>query len=212
MSPSISIPNRLPVMMLSGCNLFPQGLLPLHLFEPRYREMLSDALDSHRMFCIGLLVAPESDDPESCVHQISTAGFVRACVTQPDGCSNLLLQGLQRIRLNDFLTDKPYVTAAVTPIVTINRGAPEVDTLSEEVRTQALHLLEREEHGAPSQIASYLEDVEDAELLGDLVAYHFIDDVEDRHALIAADCLVTRLHLLSEQLVRRLSGSHKPNG
>lgn len=128
-------------MMLQDCNLFPHGLLPLHIFEPRYREMLADVLEGDRMFCIGTLTGPETPlVPENCIHQASTAAFVRACVAQEDGCSNLMLQGVQRVSLGGFRADRSYVTAAVQVIPTTPYAADDsrVQELMETIRGQAL--------------------------------------------------------------------------
>src|SRR4030095_4303698 len=55
MSSSVTLPKQVPVMPLPGALLFPHALLPLQIFEPRYREMLKHALAHHRMFCVALL-------------------------------------------------------------------------------------------------------------------------------------------------------------
>ena len=55
MIPSLELPNEVPVMPLPGALLFPHALLPLHIFEPRYQEMLEHALREHRMFCVALV-------------------------------------------------------------------------------------------------------------------------------------------------------------
>lgn len=206
MSDSLSIPPRLPVMMLPGCNLFPQGLLPLHLFEPRYRMMLAEALQGDRMFCIGTLIGPEETfDPAECIHPVSTAGFIRACVEQADGCSNLLLQGMQRIRLSDFQSDRPYITAAVTPVETILDEPEAIVRSSEEVRRLALLLMQEEGQGPSEQIRDHVEDFKDPEVLGDLVAYHFMTLAEERHHLLEIASLSARLEELRHCLERRLS-------
>ena len=55
MSSSVTLPEQLPVMPLPGAVLFPHALLPLYIFEPRYRKMLEHALRKHRMFCVTLI-------------------------------------------------------------------------------------------------------------------------------------------------------------
>ena len=194
-------------MMLSGCNLLPHGLLPLHVFEPRYRMMLEEALQGDRMFCIGTLQGPdETFDPSDCIHPASTAGFIRACVAQPDGCSNLLLQGLQRIRLSDFQTDRPYVTAAVTPITTDHGDPGEISELVEDVRSQAMELIAMDDEDASRLIQEQVCGLEDPEMLGDLIGYHFIEKPEERHLLVETACLHTRLAHLKKCLDQRLIG------
>ena len=81
MSSSVALPKKLPVMPLPGAVLFPHALLPLYIFEPRYRQMLKHALQHHRMFCVTLIKpsCPEWHAPEDFFH-FATAGLIRACV------------------------------------------------------------------------------------------------------------------------------------
>src|ERR1041384_8142520 len=70
MSSRVTLPKQLPVMPLPGAVLFPHALLPLYIFEPRYRKMLEHALKQHRMFCV-TLVKPSCPDwhaPEDFFH------------------------------------------------------------------------------------------------------------------------------------------------
>ena len=53
----VTLPDEVAVMTLPGVAFFPQALLPLHIFEPRYQHMLRDALDSHRLFAVAGLDA-----------------------------------------------------------------------------------------------------------------------------------------------------------
>src|SRR4029077_9213648 len=102
------LPDEVPVMPLSSTVLFPHALLPLYIFEPRYREMLEHALNHQRMFCV-TLVKPSCPDwhaPEDFFH-LATVGLIRACVGRGDGTSNLILQGLQRVRLTEFEQETP---------------------------------------------------------------------------------------------------------
>src|SRR6187551_3884353 len=114
MSTSITLPEQLPVMPLPGAMLFPHALLPLYIFEPRYRKMLEHALGEHRMFCVALIKpsCPDWHAPEDFFHR-ATAGLIRACVGRSDGTSNLILQGLQRVRFARFLQAKPFPLAEI---------------------------------------------------------------------------------------------------
>src|SRR5436309_5492440 len=91
MSSRVTLPKQLPVMPLPGAVLFPHALLPLYIFEPRYRNMLEHALHHHRMFCITLIKpsCPDWHAPEDFFH-LATAGLIRACVGRADGTSNLV--------------------------------------------------------------------------------------------------------------------------
>src|SRR6185436_8204059 len=101
----MEFPDRAGVMILSGACLFPQALLPLFIFEPRYRRMLEATLNGHRMFVVAMArpdVSRESPLP------VAGLGLVRASVQNDDGTSNLVLQGLTRVRLGKVTRYKPY--------------------------------------------------------------------------------------------------------
>src|SRR5437867_1685310 len=96
-------------MVLPGAHLFPNAILPLFIFEPRYREMLAWSLDQQRMFCIAPMKPgiSEARSPED-FHHIVGLGLVRACVGHEDGTSHLALQGLARVKITGFLQETPF--------------------------------------------------------------------------------------------------------
>src|SRR5258707_5777025 len=99
----VTLPKQLPVMPLPSAVLFPHALLPLYIFEPRYRKMLKHALTHHRMFCIAL-IKPHCAEWQSAADFFHTAGvgLIRACVEREHGTSNLILQRLERVRFTAF--------------------------------------------------------------------------------------------------------------
>src|SRR5207244_10833931 len=101
-------------MPLPGAVLFPHALLPLYIFEARYRQMLEHALHRHRMFCVALIKpsCPEWRAPEDFFH-LATVGLIRACVERGDGTSNLILQGLRRVRFASFEQETPFKIARI---------------------------------------------------------------------------------------------------
>src|SRR5437870_4727549 len=110
----ISLPKAVPVMPLPGATLFPHALLPLHIFEPRYRAMLSHALTHDRMFCVALLKTQRAEwRRTSDFSQTATVGLVRACVGRGDGTSDLILQGLKRVRFTGFEQAQPFPIAEI---------------------------------------------------------------------------------------------------
>src|ERR1700745_2356417 len=110
----MELPAHVPVMPLPATVLFPHALLPLYIFEPRYRQMLEHALDQHRMFSVTLIKpsCPDWREPEDFFH-VAAVGLIRACVERSDGTSNLILQGLQRVRFTGFAQEIPFPIAEV---------------------------------------------------------------------------------------------------
>src|SRR4029434_8093716 len=103
MPEAVELPATVPVMPLPSVLLFPNALLPLHIFEPRFREMLARALEDNRMLCVPL-VKPERQQWRTSADfcSVSTIGLIRACIERSDGTSDLILQGIRRVKFSEF--------------------------------------------------------------------------------------------------------------
>jgi Lon protease-like protein len=127
----MEIPIEAPVMTLPGATLFPEALLPLHIFEPRYRRMLAAVLDSHRMFVVAMQKPGCARGTPSAVAGL---GLVRVCVGHPDGTSHLLLQGLSRVELTDTIRQRPYPVRRIRALRAPARDSVAIDALMAKVR------------------------------------------------------------------------------
>ncbi len=94
--------------------LFPGAPQLLHIFEPRYRQMLADCMDGDRKFGISWVAAADEPDPAPAVGSVGCIAHVSAHTTLPDGRSNILTVGEHRYVLRAYLdTDRPYRVARV---------------------------------------------------------------------------------------------------
>ncbi len=112
------LPDVLPVFPLPGLVLFPGTQLPLHIFEPRYREMLEAALSGDRMLVMALL-QPGWEEQYYGAPPLHTTGCAARIVTAqkvPDGRSNITVMGVARVRLGDELPGLPYRRVRVQPL------------------------------------------------------------------------------------------------
>jgi Lon protease-like protein len=104
------MPFRLPIFPLSVV-LFPGNPLPLHIFEPRYRRMLTDCLEADRRF--GITPVADSADPPG-PGAIGCVADIRVNQELPDGRSNIVVVGGQRFVVSDLLEEPlPYLVAIV---------------------------------------------------------------------------------------------------
>jgi Lon protease-like protein len=190
--PRPTLPDEMPVMVLPDCHLFPGCLLPLYIYEERYRKMLAHALDSNRMFCIGNREGEGEDAPIS-TH--STAGLVRACVRQKDGTSHLLLLGLQRIKLGDWVQTKPFRVARIEPLETVTGDPDEQQRL----KNEALGLFSAASEQA-KELRKVLEENDDAEMVCDVLSYHFTRCPKLQQRLMGEPSLVKRYEMVIEAL------------
>ena len=193
---AIELPPNLPVMVLPGAMLFPQALLPLYIFEPRYRAMLAYCLQGDRMFCVAMMKPGigEATKPEH-FFQIAGCGLVRACVGKDDGSSNLILQGLARVRFTGFVQEKPFRIAVVESVQSEDTDSIEAEALGAKVLELCNQFKERGEQ-MPGQLDQFLSHLTNLEMLADLVAHTFVSDPFWRQQLLEEVSVSARLRLL----------------
>jgi uncharacterized protein len=104
-----------PVFPLPNVVLLPGMFLPLHIFEPRYRQMTADALQGERLIAMALLKPGWQQDYEGSppIHEIVGVGKIVEDAKLPDGRYNLVLFGLSRVRILEEIGKGPYRTARV---------------------------------------------------------------------------------------------------
>lgn len=197
---SLNLPALAPVMVLPGAALFPHALLPLYIFEPRYREMLAWSLEKERVFCIaplkaGISEAQTADD----FHHTVGLGLVRACVGREDGTSHLMLQGLARVRLTGFVQETPFRIAEVRELPSTPAGPLETDLLTTKL-TSLLMKLRDSGVRVPEELEKQLAQIEDASVLSDIVAHSFLREARHRQDVFEELRAGERLRLLIRHL------------
>jgi len=187
-------------MPLPGAVLFPHALLPLYIFEARYRKMLQHALRKHRMFCVTLVkpICPDWHAPEDFFH-LATAGLIRACVERSDGTSNLVLQGLQRVRFTSFEREKPFPIASIETVESSDSPTVETEALGAKV-VELYGSLKHDHRQLPAKLDRYLSELRDLEMLADLMASTFVNDPLRRQRLLEERSLNQRLRFLIRYL------------
>lgn len=104
---------ELPLFPLSVV-LFPGTPLPLHIFEPRYRQLLADAQDANSLFGLSYFNA-EGDDDRPPVGHLGCVAEIRDVQELPDGRSNILTVGVMRYRLDEYVaTDRSYLVGRIS--------------------------------------------------------------------------------------------------
>lgn len=117
----------LPLFPLPNIVFFPHTRLPLHVFEPRYRQMVTDAMDSDQRFGIVLLKPGWESDyfGAPTTYELGTLGTIEQAVPLEDGRFNILVRGDVRFRILGEVSHMPYRTARVIAQPEIERGAEE---------------------------------------------------------------------------------------
>lgn len=206
MAQSVSLPDQVPVMPLPGALLFPHALLPLHIFEPRFQQMLERALREHRMFSVALIKPQRSQwKSTSDFFHVAGLGLIRACVGRGDGTSNLILQGLQRVRFTGFEQNDPFPIARIEPLESESNSSVETDALGAKV-IELYSKLKSAGRQLPEKVDKYLAHLTDMEMLADLMGATFVNDPARRQQLLEELSLNRRLRLVIQYL-REETGS-----
>jgi Lon protease-like protein len=208
MEMEITLPDEVPVMTLPNTAFFPQALMPLHIFEPRYRHMLRDVLASNRLFAVAGLDLEQLSEPGKFEppHRIASVGIIRACQKNDNGTSNLLLQGLCRVEIVKIVRDEPYRRIQVRAL-TSEAGAP--TTENDALRRELARLLNvKQKLGAigAKEMTAFLKTVDDPEAFVDIAAFSLCDDAVLKQKLLETLDVHRRLEMFGEQLRAEIEG------
>jgi ATP-dependent Lon protease len=214
----MKIPREVPVMTLPNATLFPQALLPLYIFEPRYRQMLTDALHSHRMFSVAMQKPGSTRESPA---PVAGLGLIRVSVGHRDGTSHLILQGLARVELGEAVRYKPYRVQRIRQIQVPPCDNVRVDALVAKVREL---LAERIQLGlpfpfpaappsfSPKEILDFLDSIHDPEQAADLVSCAVLPGAADRQTILETVDIEARLRRLISFLLAEIRGKRKQHG
>lgn len=178
--------SAVPLFPLPGVVLFPRAVLPLHIFEHRYRLMTADALAGDRLVAMALLKPGWEKDYHGrpAIEPVVCVGRILSSERLPDGKYNFLLQGVARATVVHEKFDRPYRYAGLTPLrqaqVMEIDLAPERERLAELFSTRPLGQLPLAE-----QFRRLVAGTLPTPDLADLVAFHFVEQVSAKQALLA---------------------------
>jgi ATP-dependent Lon protease len=212
------LPAEIPVMTLPATVLFPRTVLPLHIFEPRYREMLDDVLAAVRIFAVARMARPSLHalSPTEPPHRVATAGIIRACQKNADGTSDLLLEGLQRVRIRSIIRESPYRVIAVDPLPdATDASSAELGRLRRDL-LRALEVRRKLGASLPPEIERAVRGIADPAALCDLLVFAMSGDPNFQQSMLETIDPARRLaraidrfrqEATAQRLQRRLQGS-----
>jgi Lon protease-like protein len=199
----------LPLFPLPNVVLFPNVFLPLHIFEPRYREMVADAVASDRMIGMALLRPGWERDYEGRppVYPIGCSGVITHVERLPDGRYNIVLRGIERFRISGEQHERSYRVAVVDSLRESNLTAADRDAIRRHRSKLEELLAPTMERGAAD--AKMPTAMADEDLVNALAQYLDLEPLE-KQALLERQCLRTRAEALVELLEMKLLMARTP--
>lgn len=205
------LPPLLPLFPLPTTVLFPGVFLPLHIFEPRYKQMVARALEGDRIIGMTLVVPGQEDNDEGRpdIFPVGCAGLITHVERQNDGGFNLILRGLDKFRITE---EEPptdgvlYRIAHITPI-------------EEDIAPSAREALAGARRRLETLLAPSLQgeggsrlprDMADPDLVNALSQYLELEPVE-KQALLERDGVLARCQTLVELIEMKLLMQRQPD-
>jgi len=200
----------LPLFPLPNVVLFPNVFLPLHIFEPRYREMVADALASDRMIGMVLLRPGWDRDYEGRppIYPIGCTGLLTHNERLPDGRYNIVLRGIERFRIVEEDHALSYRRAVVEPLREHTLDAADRSAiLRQRSKLESMLVPSQSSAGDPRMPAS----MSDEDLVNALAQYLDLEPLE-KQALLEKASLRTRAESLVELLEMKIMMARTPGG
>jgi len=215
---------RLPIFPLGNVVLFPNTDIPLHIFEPRYRQLMDDIIDKDRLFALALLnkdksALQTSTDSEALVrppvYPIAGLGLVRSAARLPDGLYNIVVRGIARVDISREIiepsSDRLYRT------VSAKVQQPQ-ETASDHTLRQEFAAFHSLTHQVLSQLKKVkiefddkIENMDDMSYFIDLVSSMVLPSAEIRQSVLAAPSLRMRMQITSSALAELLIKTQSSN-
>lgn len=192
----------LPLFPLPNLVFFPHTRLPLHVFEPRYRQMVSDALAGDHRFGIVLLRPGWEPDYFGTppVYPFGTVGTIEKAVTLEDGRFNLVVRGDVRFRILEEVSKAPYRTARVVAEPEVARDAEKAYAQREwlaDLSRQYLQYLPDETHVPEIEVV-------DLDALTNALIMSLNLDVEEKQKLLELSDVAERAEEIGTELSNRI--------
>jgi ATP-dependent Lon protease len=200
---------EIPVFPLPQVVLFPRARLPLHVFEPRYRAMLKDAIETNGFLVIARIGIGEGTigDPPIC--RIAGVGAIVEHETLPGGRSNIVLAGMQRVEIEELPFVPPYRRVRARILTDTRTLVAPNDRTS---LVAAATAFVTEVHRRDPSFSFHLPPSLESGAIADLCAHHLIIDADTRQAILeeldpaGRVRIVTRELALQQQLLGRERG------
>ena len=204
-SAAVDLPEELPVLPLRGMVVYPQTAIPLTVGQERSIQLVDDVVAGNRMVCLAASKDPSLATPSpDQVQRIGTLATIHRLFRAPDGTVRLLIQGLQRIKIDEFVSESPYLKARVTRI-------PEDEVVfADDIEMEALarSIVERFTALAelvpsiPEELVSNAVNVEDPLQLVYSIATYVRIDPDDAQLLLEMDNVGDKIRHLLQLLAK----------
>ena len=199
------LPDELPILPLRGAVVYPHTSLPLTIGQPRSIALVDDVVAGDRL--VGLVASknPDLENPEPAdLYQVGTVATVHRLFRAPDGTIRLLVNGISRFKLGEFVAEKPYLKARFEIFPETEGDDPlELEALARNIRTQFEKIAEMVP-SIPQEIVASISSLDDSLQTVYSVANFQRMDLEEAQKLLEIDSVAEKLHTFTNFLAHEI--------
>jgi ATP-dependent Lon protease len=195
-------PDVLPILPLRGVVVYPNTAVPLTVGQTRSIKLVDDVVGGDKL--VGLVAAlnPEQETPgPNELYQVGTIATVHRLLRAPDGTVRLLVQGMERFRLGEFVEEEPYLKAHIHLAPESDETNIETDALARNARDQ-FHEITQMIPSFPDELVSSITSLEDPLQTAYTIANFQRIDLKDAQEILELDSVYDKLKKLIGLLVR----------
>jgi ATP-dependent Lon protease len=198
------LPEALPVLPLRDTVTFPETLTPLAVGQERSIQLVNDVLGGNRMLVMVASRDPENDVPgPQDLYEVGVVGVVARMIKVPDGSLRILVQGTQRVRLDSYVAEEPYLVARISELPDVVKPSAELEALTRNVQRTFSEIVAQIPY-LPEELQLAVANIDDPAALGHLIAGALRVGVEEKQKLLEETDVAKRLRHLSRILAREL--------
>ena len=195
-------PDILPILPLRGVVVYPQTAVPLTVGQPRSIKLVDEVVGGDKLVGLVAAVNPELESPGPAdLYRVGTIATVHRLLRAPDGTIRLLVQGMARFRLGEFVTEEPYLKAHIELAPEVVEAGLEMDALARNARDQFQQITQMIP-SFPEELASSITSVEDPLQTAYTIANFQRMDIKDSQGILELDSVAEKLKKLIGLLVR----------
>ncbi|HEV2593143.1 MAG TPA: endopeptidase La [Gaiellaceae bacterium] len=203
----LQLPATLPVLPLKETVVFPQSMAPLAIGQERSIRLIDDVVSGERLLVLIASRDAELDNPGwDDIYDVGTVALVHKMIRVPDGTLRILVQGLERVKLDSKLDTEPYLLGEFSALPDELEETPEVEALTRNVQGLFTRIIELAPY-LPEELRLAAANVDDASALCHLVASTLRTiKLEERQQILEEVNVEQRLRMVSAILSRELDG------
>jgi ATP-dependent Lon protease len=200
----LTFPATLPVLPLKDTVVFPESVTPLAIGQERSIKLVEDVVSGDRVLALVTVKIPEAEQPGwDDLYEVGTAAVVHKMIKVPDGTLRILVQGVQRIKLDHAVQDDPYLIGEFVELPDELPETPEVEALTRNVQNLFGRVIGLVPY-LPEELQIAAANVDDPSALCNLVASTLRLKAEEKQRLLELTDVEARLRDISAILNREL--------